>query len=207
MTALRDCEAFASMDWGFNAKGVVLWWVCLPDGAYHVAREYVFQQQTAEQVGKRIHDVTRDLGMKLRYIAADPAMWAKTGAGRGESIAETLLRLRLPMRKSDNDRFNGWLRVHELLRAMPSGHRPWLTVEPDCKYLIRTLPAMVQDKDHPDDLDSSKDDHAVDALRYGAMSRPSPSRITGPPAPGPGTWGFETAWQDAQAKGSGVLAT
>lgn len=166
------------MDWGFNAKGVHLWWLCLPDGEYHIVRELVFHQMTAEMVGAAIHRETKDLGVRLlRYIACDPAMWQKTGAGRGESIAETLMRLRLPVRKSDNDRFSGWMRVHELLRAKPDGRGPWLTVDPSCKYLIRTLPAMVQDKNDPDDLDSSKEDHACDALRYGAMSRPSPTHI------------------------------
>lgn len=162
---------------------------------------------TAEQVGKAIHDTTRALGVnRLRYIAADPAMWQKTGAGRGESIAETLLRMRLPMRKSDNDRFNGWMRVHELLRAMPDGSRPWLTVDPNCKYLIRTLPAMVQDKDNPDDLDSSKDDHAVDALRYGAMSRPAPTRFTKDEAPKPNTVGWWKKYPTGKVTTEGVLA-
>lgn len=204
--SLHECEAFGSLDWGFNSKGVHLWWLCLPDGRYHIAKEYVFHGSTAEQVGKRIHDETKALGVgRLRYLACDPAMWQKTGAGRGESIAETLLRMRLPARKSDNDRFLGWLRVHELLRDRPSGDGPWLTVDPSCTYLIRTLPAMVQDKHNPDDMDSSKDDHAVDALRYGAMSRPSPTRIDTTPKPFPvGSWGWHTA-QHARPK-TGVLA-
>jgi hypothetical protein len=206
--SLRDLECFGSMDWGFNAPGVMLWWVCLPDGRLHVAQEYKFKGETAERVGNRIHKMTKDLGVaKLRYIAADPAMWAKTGAGRGESIAETLLRLRLPMRRSDNDRRNGWLRVHELLRDHPDGDGPWLSVDPACSYLIRTLPAMVQDDTDPEDIDTTGDDHAADALRYGAMSRPSPTRIVRDEAPKPGTWGYETAMQDAQlARESRVLA-
>lgn len=101
-------------------------------------------------------------------------MKAKTGHGRGESIMETLQRRGLPMRPSDNDRVNGWLRVHDFLRDAPSGI-PWLTVEPTCTYLIRSLPAQVSDKKNPDDIDSGGDDHAVDALRYWAMSRPSPT--------------------------------
>ena len=164
-----------------------MWWVCGPDGAYHIAREYKFKGMTAEQVGSQMRAITKELGIeKLRYVAADPAMWQKTGAGRGESIAETLLRLRLPMRKSDNDRFNGWLRVHELLK------RQLLTISPSCAYLIRTVPAMVSD-DSPgkeDDLDSSQDDHAVDALRYGAMSRPSPTRKDKDDSPPVGSWGW-----------------
>ena len=201
-----ELEAFGSLDWGFNSPGVHLWWLCLPDGRYHIVREFKFQAMTAEHVGKAIHDETKALGLKrLRYIACDPAMWQKTGAGRGESIAETLMRLRLPVRKSDNDRFLGWLRVHELLRAHPDGEGPWLTVDPSCKYLIRTLPAMVQDKNDPDDLDTTKDDHAVDALRYGAMSRPSPTRIVVDDKPPVGSLGW---WkqQEAAKQAAGVLA-
>lgn len=202
----RGIEAFGSMDWGFNSPGVHLWWLCLPDGAYHIVRELKFREKTAEQVGKMIHEGTKTLGLdRLRYIACDPAMWQRTGAGKGESIAETLLRLRLPVRRSDNDRFNGWLRVHELLRPMPDETRPWLTVEPTCKYLIRTLPAMVQDPKDPDDLDTAKDDHAVDALRYGAMSRPSPTRIVKDDSPPPNSWDWWKSYHEGQERRSGQV--
>jgi hypothetical protein len=195
-----DIEHFASLDWGYSAPGVCLWWACLPDGKYHVRKELKFKGESAEAVGKKIRTITADLGIqKLRYIAADPAMWQKTGAGKGEAIAETLLRMRLPMRKSDNDRFNGWLRIHELLKGQ------WITVDGiQCPYLLRTLPAMVQDDHDPEDIDTTQEDHAVDALRYGAMSRPSPTRLVTNDQPGPGTWGYETTWQNQMAQRSEV---
>lgn len=173
---LEDFSPFASCDWGYNAPGEILWWLCRLDGGYHIIRELKFQHMTAEDVGARMWKITReDLGLRgVRWVAADPAMWQRTGAGRGESVAETLLRMGLPMRRSDNNRYLGWLRVHELLRPMPDGLRPWLTVDPSCTYLIRTMAAMVQDPNDPDDLDTRGEDHACDALRYGAMSRPSP---------------------------------
>jgi hypothetical protein len=85
-----------------------------------------------------------------------------------------------------------------LLREAPDG-RPWVSIGPDCRYGMRSMPGLVQDPNDPDDLDTSKDDHWADAFRYGAMSRPSPTRIVRDNAPKPGTWGFETAWQDQQA--------
>lgn len=176
--SLRDIECFVSLDWGYNSPGCALWWLALADEHYHIIQELKFQRQTVYDVGKAIWERTHGLGVsRLRYVVADPACWQHTGAGKGESIAETLSRrpIGLPMKKGDNDRLNGWQRIHELLRAAPDG-TPWLTVDPRCTYLRRTIPAAVSDKANLDDVDTTIDDHALDALRYGAMSRPSPTR-------------------------------
>jgi hypothetical protein len=183
-----------------------LWWACLPDGRYHIAREYKFSGQSAEEVAGQIQQITKSLGIKrLRYLSCDPAMWQRTGAGRGESIAETLIRRGLPARKSDNDRFNGWLRCHELLRIR-EGTDPWITVDPLCVYLARTVPAMLQDKRNPDDMDTTGDDHAVDALRYGAMSRPSPTQMRRDSTPAVGSIGWWKVWDRTQQQAKGALA-
>lgn len=176
-------EWFASMDWGYNAPGCVLWWACLPDGHYHIAQEFKFQGMSAEEVAVAIQAKTKALGIKkLRYVVGDPAMWQKTGAGRGQSIAETLLRAQVPMRPGDNDRMNGWARCQTLLRT-DAQDVPWLTVDESCPYLKRTIPAAVSDKKNPEDVDTSIDDHALDAWRYGAMSRPHPTRLETPEKP------------------------
>jgi hypothetical protein len=105
------------MDWGFNAPGVILWWACLPDGHYHISRELKFQYQAAETVAREWHAINRELGIERpRYVAADPSMWAKTGHGAASRLPKRCCGLNLPMRKGDNDRKNGWLRCHELLR-------------------------------------------------------------------------------------------
>jgi len=174
-----DVEWIGSMDWGFNAPGVFALWACLSDGHYHRAAELKFQQTPAPQVAGLCHKLIKATipeGARLRYITADPSMWNKSGAGRGESIAETLLRARLPMRKGDNQRgANGWQMCHDLLRAAPDG-KPWVSVSADCRYFLRTVPTLGQDPNNPDDLDTSGDDHAADDFRYFANSRPSPTR-------------------------------
>jgi len=201
-----DVEHVASMDWGYSSPGVVLWWACLPDGRYHCRWEHKFKGESAEAMSLTIKRITAELGIRtLRYLVCDPAMKQKTGAGRGESIYETLLRRRLPMRGGDNDRFNGWMRVHELLRTDDQGHA-WLTVSPACKYLIRTFPAMVQDRQDAEDIDTTKDDHAVDAVRYFCMSRPSPTRRLATQPPPPNSWGWWEQYHARQQSGKGVLA-
>lgn len=175
---LRAIECFGAMDWGYNAPGCFGLWLCLPDGHYHIRKELKFQRKNAPEVAVEIKALLKNLGVgRLRYLVADPAMWQHTGAGRGEAIAETLARLGLPMKRGDNDRFNGWQRCHELFRLAPDG-TPWLTVDEDCRYLRRTIPAAVSDKADLDDVDTKIDDHGLDMMRYGAMSRPSPTRFS-----------------------------
>jgi hypothetical protein len=86
------------------------------------------------------------------------------------------------------------------------GSPGWLVVDPSCTYLRRTLPAQIQDKHDPDDMDTSGDDHGCDSIRYGAMSRPSPTRIDTSPKPFPvNSWGWWREHHEREARGNGVL--
>jgi len=202
----REATWVCGLDWGYNAPGVLLFCACLPDGEYHIAAEWKFQQMSAEEIGARYRELCRQLGAEPQYVACDPSIFNKTGAGKGESIAETLRRFGMPVRKSDNDRVLGWARVQAFLREAPSG-RPWVTVHPTCAYGRRTMPAQVQDKHNPDDLDTNKDDHWADAFRYLLMSRLAPwtkPRQTEAPPP-VNSWGWWRQWHARQAKPQGVL--
>jgi hypothetical protein len=202
----KDIEWSAGMDWGHNSPGWIGFFAHLSDGHYHLAHEYKFQAMTADQVATAYKALIKTHGIKrVRYVAGDPAMWSKTGAGRGESIAETLLRRGLPMRRGDNDRFNGIMRVHEFFREDEQG-TPYLTISPSCGYWWRTLPALVQDVNDPDDVDTTQDDHAYDGSRYWAMSRPSPTRMDTEKPVKPGTiawWKLNPTGRPVQ---KGVLA-
>jgi hypothetical protein len=172
-----DVEWFRSMDWGYINPGVFLWWACLPDGVYYIRRELKFSHMEIPDVAKEVHDITRDLNIvRVRYTVADPSIAAAFG-DTGESIQETFQRppARLSLSLGDNNRISGWQRVRELLKVRADG-RPTVIIHPDCRYLIRTLAAAISAKNNPEDVDTSIDDHALDALRYGAMSRPSPTR-------------------------------
>ena len=41
-----------------------------------------------------------------------------------------------------------------------------------CFHLIRTLPEITHDKNQPEKYDTNGEDHAIDAIGYGCMSRP-----------------------------------
>ena len=114
---------------------------------------------------------------QLAYIAADPSIFKKDG---GPSIAETFASRGVLCRRADNNRKGGWDRVRQHLNGWlgPEKSRPEGVFEPllylfdTCPDTIRTLESVPADSDDPDDVDTESEDHAVDDLRYGVMSRP-----------------------------------
>ena len=180
----RQIDFLGGMDWGFNGPGVILWAAAMPNGALHIAREWKFTELADEEIAAGFHARTKQLGVTVRYVAGDWSMWIRDGrsATRGQSRAETLIRAGVPLRKAENARPDGWARMHSWLRVPtndagePAGP-PLLTVDTSCVYLRRTIPTQRSAKNDPDDVDTTGDDHGVDALRYLLMSRPSPTQL------------------------------
>ena len=193
------CGRFLSMDWGRNAPGVVLWWVVLADGHYYIEDEFKFNGDVGLKM--TVKDVALSVKQRCfeKHLAqvpvcwTDPACWQHTGQ-IGESIADTFMRYGIPVVAANNDRRSGWQRVHEMFRLAPDG-TPWLLVSPKCGYGIRTLPAQLQAKNDPDDMDTTGDDHWCDALRYGGVSGARPPGYGYTPAPEP----FTLGWWRAQS--------
>lgn len=181
-------SVFLALDWGYSKPGCCVWFAWLPDGHLHVAMEYVFRQTIIRNVARTILRLTRERGWVVKYTVADTQMFGAPGE-TGETMAHTFAREGLRLRPASKDRELGWQRVRAWLAPSPDT-RPWLTFDPECRYLRRTLPALVSDEHNPEDVDSDGDDHGADALRYGLMSRPFPTPHADPPEPIPGTTGW-----------------
>lgn len=165
-------EQFRALDWGYRDPGVCGWYAVLPDGRIIKTQEYVFKEKTPSQVAREIKARTRG---RVRYTVADPKIFTHDV---GESIAETFARNGVPCLKADNDRINGWARLHEWLTGttVAGGDQPVPMIqfyELGCPYTIRTIPSMVVDENRPEDLRTKgTEDHAADETRYAVMSRP-----------------------------------
>lgn len=173
------------LDWGNSSPGCVVFGAALPDGHVHIFDEYKFQRMTAKDVALAVKEKCAQWKLPRVPVAyCDPSLLPAKKGELGEWIGLTLIRHGLPVVRVSNDRVNGWQRVHEALGVDPGTGTPWMTVHPRCKYLIRTLPLMVQAETNPEDLDSDSDDHACDALRYLLMGglRPSAPQKTTPTA-------------------------
>jgi len=190
MLRARDLRVALGLDWGNASPGCVVWGAALADGHVTIFDEYKFQRMTAKDVALAIKDKCAEWRLpRVPPVYCDPTLLPAKHGELGEWIGLTLARHGVSVVRVSNDRKNGWQRVHEALA--PCSHtdhpaRPWLTMHPRCKYLIRTLPLMVQDPHDAEDLDSDSDDHACDAVRYLLMGglRPSrPQSVTTAPVP------------------------
>ena len=187
---------FRSMDWGHNQPGCWGWWAILPDHRLYIRRDYKFQGELVSHNATLVKRMTRELigDQRVSYDVGDPSIWIKAGQNTshyvGQSIGESFGLAGIAIGRADNDRYNGWMCVQELLRDASDG-TPWLVMHPDARYLMRSFAAAVSDPKDPDDVNTASDDHGLDMVRYGAMSRPSPTATSTAVHYPPGTMGYE----------------
>jgi phage terminase large subunit len=191
ITEIPWIEVFRAVDWGYSENGCCGWYACLPDGRLIKFKEYVFKNTIAKKVAKTIKEMSR--GLRIRYTTADPSMWMKGGA-MGESIAETFGKAGVGCIQADNDRINGWQRLHHwLVEKAGQDQTPLLQFyKHGCPYTIKTLPIQVSDPRKPGDIKTKGvEDHGADETRYAVMSRPAPSINKPRKVTLPGTIGWE----------------
>jgi hypothetical protein len=137
----------------------------------------------AEEVGRGVEARERARGHRVEQGFLDPSAFASDG---GPSIAERMIRAtngKVTWRRADNKRvsgsgaMSGWDQVRgrlsgASLERMTKDKVPMLFFMDTAKHLIRTLPMMQHDENNLEDIDTTAEDHAVDALRYGIMTRP-----------------------------------
>lgn len=179
-TAIRVC----AMHWGFFKPGIFLWAVVLPDGRLYIEREYPFVETVASDVAKTIVQINA-----LHQIQTPGYVWGNAPAKQdeediGEGTFETLYRHGVPVVESVHEPVEGWQRLQHWLEPMKLENDQEcaaLIINPMCTTLVRTLPQLLQDPNHPEDVDERGATEAAKALRYLVMSRPEPPMMAPPP--------------------------
>ena len=94
------------------------------------------------------------------------------------SIAQQYAKEGLMGRKADNRRIDGWARLREWLAPVtfptPDGDvtLPGLRIFDTCPETIKEFLNAMKDKNNPEDLDTTGEDHLLDACRYLLMAKP-----------------------------------
>jgi hypothetical protein len=179
------------VDYGLDAPFAALWGAKLADGLVVVYRELYKAGLTAGEQADAIAAAERPgerSAARRVPVALDPSTWARNPhvrsdpkpagstrvgkAGDGAeapptgSIADAYRqRFGADLVKAYNGRLDGVALVADKLRVRADG-LPRLLVYSTCRNLIRTLPSLPRDQRRPEDVDTSAEDHAYDALRY-----------------------------------------
>jgi hypothetical protein len=177
------CKVERWIRWGYAKAAYVLYAILLPNGRVYLYDEQLYPQTVAALVAGDVRRQTaalvKDMPMKIGRAVGHIEM--TKGAGLGESYADTFMRAGVTLWCDDTDPIQGWGRLRHWLCNAPDG-QPWLMIHPRCVYAIKTLAALVQDDDKPDDISDGQEDQAAHALRVGLMARPAP-RALKPPKP------------------------
>lgn len=174
-------------DWGYSAPFCFLW-AAISDGSIvningknrvFPRDSMIIYREYYGTTGKPNEGIKMDAGQmaveakemqgyeKMDDQVADPAIF---DVSTGTSIAEQMADKGVYWRPADNKRVAGWQQIRTRLVGIDD--KPLIYFFDTCKNLIRTLPNMQYSKSKPEDLDTAMEDHAVDTLRYIAMSRP-----------------------------------
>lgn len=175
---LRGRRTTIALDWGSAAPAVCLLAVETPgdDGLFPKGSLLILDEvHTADP-----DDLARGLnwppGKLAEAIRERCAFWNMRPYGVGDdavglddSLLNVLKRegvyLQRPT-KGPGSRIAGWQAVRQLLANAISRDGPALYFTGRCGLTLETLPVIPRDPNRPEDIDTSANDHAADALRY-----------------------------------------
>lgn len=169
-------KRFVGIDYGSSAAYAAVFVAFDYDGNCYVYNEYYQKGKTAYQNAKGVQDLywdkERDIPKdKISAFFMDPSVFGGVRTENGETIADITKNARpvdgfhgLPIRPAANRRVDGWNTVKEFLNEVNG--RPKLRIFRNCTNLIQYFPQMIFDKYNPEDLDTTMEDHILDALRY-----------------------------------------
>lgn len=175
----ESVKIFRGFDFGYSKPFAVIWIAIDHYGRMFLFKEYygctrqadTGVQMEPKEIARRVREIENtDPALKGRKIQgiADPAIWQNT---TGESIATMMEQEGVYFDRGDHTRLAGLMQMHYRL-AFDSRGLPMLYVFRSCTNVIRTLPILIYDEKHPEDVDTSMEDHLYDAIRYVCMENP-----------------------------------
>ena len=172
-------KIYRGYDHGYSKPYSVGWFALDHDGIlYRIREDYgctaepnTGRQLTVPEIAERIKEIERtDPNIRGRrvYGIADPAIW---GSDTGESIEDMFERAGVYNSRGDHTRIAGLMQFHYRLSFDREGI-PMFYCFRSCKQFIRTIPLLIYDDKHVEDIDTDMEDHIYDETRYVFQERP-----------------------------------
>lgn len=172
---------YIGFDFGYSKPFSVGWYAVSEDGTIYRIKEFYgctgtpnvglqMQPKAIAAEIRRIEEEDENLrGCRIIRVA-DPAIFDES---EGESIAHMMegAPYFVSFYKGDHKRLPGKMQLHYRLAFDEEG-RAKLYVFDTCKHFIRTIPSLVYDEAHVEDVDTAQEDHIYDECRYVLMASP-----------------------------------
>ena len=183
----KEWPHWRSIDWGYSAPAACLWYARdIETMRTYVYREWVQAQVVTQKQALTIRNLSQGDPL-IRLNLADPSMWRKT-KGVGTSEAEEYAAAGVPLTRANNNRKQGWNRIHRALDVQHgfgpglSSRNPELQIFNTCPVLINALGNVqrstkdYEDIREPTNADDPVRDDVLDSLRYGLQGAAVASR-------------------------------
>ncbi len=163
------CKYFIALDYGFDMLAALLMAID-GDGNLYAVRERCVSGLTLAEAAREVSCLA--YGMGAETAICSPDLWNRR-QDSGKSGFEIMQAQQgmPPMVSADDRRVAGWRVLREYLS--PVSGAPALHICEPCRELIRCLPALLFDRDRPEDASGEPHSitHAPEALRYAVMAR------------------------------------
>lgn len=179
----KHWRKFRAADWGYNpGLAVCLWFAKDPDtGCLYVYRELAANGKhcetnlrlTADKFAWRVMDLEK--AETIQFGVLDGSVWAERGQV-GDSVGDTMLNLGcmwIPADRSKGSRYSGKQLIHSYLSVDINVGEPRVKIFTTCPQLIKEMQHLTLDPNDKEDVDTTLEDHAYDAFRYGILTQPT----------------------------------
>lgn len=172
---------YCALDWGYAKPFSIGWYAVTTEGRVIRYREWYGCEYDKPNTGIKMDPKSvaqqawlMSAGDGVDTMVADPACWISNGMqtrdGQEVTIARYFKEVGFVMVKGVNNRINGKMRFHELLKTEGWDGRPMFQVFSTCINFCRTIPILTVDPKRPEDIDTDLEDHIYDETRYAIMS-------------------------------------
>ena len=156
-----DWPRWRGIDEGTAAPFCCLWVTRDPNSRRtFVYREAYQAGLTTDQQADRINDMTLP-GETFQFNYADPALWQKKNyQNKVYSSSDQFKDKGILLTRADNDRLGGKRKIDNILSMQADGE-PGLQIFNTCPNIISQLANLARDKNNPEDVDTTAEDHCL----------------------------------------------
>lgn len=171
---VKHWQKYCGFDWGYHSPFCAVWGAVssgkwddgsecpYPKDAIIIYREYTGKGLDNSEIAERIATLSEG---EDPLMVADPSIFNHNGGPSiNDQFTQVFMRYKNQMtfRRGDNERLSGASQIRMRLKPNPAMLYFFSTLE----YLLSTIPALGMSPKNHEDVDTTGNDHAYDALRY-----------------------------------------